>query len=170
MKSTKIKSDRELTYGEQVFLWRESGATPILDERAEHWTYILPGVSLAKGKVAELLAAAELSRGDIEPSKFREPEVVAVAPVRASVDYQIDSPADGDESSLALLETSDVDVRIPGLDLNKIDWGAAKPPKIPAGVWKKLGVEPDRLVQIWENFSSPTERRAFVQIWIQCAD
>ncbi len=170
MKSTKIKSDRELAYGEQVFLWRETGATPILDEKAERWTYVLPGILLAKGKVVELLAAAELSRDDIEPPKFREPEVVAVAPARASVDYQIDSPTDGDESSLALLETSDVDARVPGLDLNKIDWSATKPPKISAKVWKKLGVEPDRLAQIWENFSSPAERKAFVQIWIQCAD
>ncbi len=86
MKSTKIKSDRELAYGEQVFLWRETGATPILDEKAERWTYVLPGILLAKGKVAELLAAAESFRRDIKPPKFHEPEVVAVAPVRASVD------------------------------------------------------------------------------------
>jgi hypothetical protein len=150
MDLTRYTSNHQLSYGEELALYRETGATPILDESAAPWTYVLPGVVVADGKIAEILAGAE----DIaEPPPFYEPFVLDDIFVERPRKYGV--PVAGDDTRRVF--SGDV-----GIDPDSIDYSSSVAPQIASA----LGESQEDLDRRWQIFTSHSERRGLVDLII----
>ncbi len=150
MDLTRYTANHRLSYGEELALYSATGVTPILDGTDAPWTYVLPGVVVADGKIAEILAGAE---NIARPPRFYEPFVLDDIFTERPRKYE--TPAVG--SDMKSVSSGEA-----GTDLGSIDYSSDIAPQIASA----LGESQEDLDRRWQLFTTHSERVALIDLII----